>query len=71
MLDHMCVLSCCVVLLQRRRLSWRTAEREALKRLLFAHGVGKWKEVSSCDAATGVAHPPWQKQQQQQVPGNH
>jgi hypothetical protein len=42
-------LSCrsctCSVCLQRKRLSWRTAEREALKRLLFAHGVGKWKEV--------------------------
>lgn len=39
-----CVLSR-VLRLQRKRLSWRTAEREALKRLLFAHGVGKWKEV--------------------------
>jgi hypothetical protein len=36
-----------LLLLQRKRLSWRTSEREALKRLLFAHGVGKWKEVRS------------------------
>jgi hypothetical protein len=34
---------CCA--LQRRRLNWKQAERDALKRQLMGLGLGRWKEV--------------------------
>lgn len=42
---------------QRKRASWRPAERAALRRWLLAFGVGRWKEVR-CRRPTAPRPPP-------------
>ncbi|KAF8057733.1 hypothetical protein HT031_005917 [Scenedesmus sp. PABB004] len=45
---------------KRRRLPWRAAERDALKRQLIAWGVGRWKEIHAALSGSlrGFAHGP-------------
>jgi hypothetical protein len=67
----MLCLGCAVLcVLQRRRLNWKQAERDALKRQLMGLGLGRWKEVrqqhqhmSSSNSSTNI------EQQQQQLCG--
>jgi hypothetical protein len=46
---------------QRRRAAWRPAERDTVKRLFLAYGVGRWREVGGAGGARsgwpGSQHP--------------